>query len=61
MTTNNLRFASLLFIFIILMIVIFRGESIGIKITEELLFKFLVFICKRRLSTVWQILKFLRG
>ncbi len=44
MTTNNLRFASLLFIFIILMIVIFRGESIGIKITEELLFKFLVFI-----------------
>ncbi|PHH11820.1 hypothetical protein [Citrobacter youngae] len=44
MSTNNLRFVSLLFIFIISMIVIFRGESLGIKVNEELIIRFLIFI-----------------
>uniref|UniRef100_UPI003D487500 hypothetical protein n=1 Tax=Klebsiella pneumoniae TaxID=573 RepID=UPI003D487500 len=42
MSTNNLRFVSLLFIFIISMIVIFRGESLGIKVNEELIIRFLI-------------------
>ncbi|HBX5762563.1 TPA: hypothetical protein MH536_26480 [Klebsiella pneumoniae] len=44
MSTNNLRFVSLLFIFIISMTVIFRGESLGIKVNEELIIRFLIFI-----------------
>lgn len=44
MSTSNLRFVSLLFIFIIAMIVIFRGESLGIKVNEELIIRFLIFI-----------------
>ncbi|EGT5675312.1 hypothetical protein AGJ34_20295 [Cronobacter dublinensis subsp. dublinensis] len=43
MSTNNLRFASLVFMFIIALIVIFH-DYFGVKISEELAFRFLIFI-----------------